>query len=91
MNGPFSAGQYALGILLGLALGMLFGYGNMHITKRAVKKNNGDGLAAVTATTLAAPAARSIRAHSRSVSPVVTISSTSKTRFPATRAESITR
>ena len=46
MNGPFSAGQYALGILLGLALGMLFGYGNMRITKRAVKKNNGDGLAA---------------------------------------------
>ena len=52
MNGPFSAGQYVLGIVLGLALGMLFGYGNMRITKRAVKKNNGDGLAAVTATNL---------------------------------------
>ena len=52
MNGPFSAGQYVLGALLGLALGLLFGYGNMRITKRAVKKNNGDGLAAVTATNL---------------------------------------
>lgn len=52
MNGPFSAGQYALGILLGLALGMLFGYGNMRITKRAVKKNHGDGLAAVAATNM---------------------------------------
>ena len=52
MNGPFSVGQYALGILLGFALGMLFGWGNMHITKRAVKKNNGDGLAAVAATNM---------------------------------------
>jgi uncharacterized membrane-anchored protein YhcB (DUF1043 family) len=52
MDGPFGAGQYVLGALLGLALGLLFGYGNMRITKRAVKKNNGDGLAAVAATNM---------------------------------------
>ena len=52
MNGPFSAGQYALGIALGLALGLLFGYGNMRITRRSVKKNNGDGLAALAATNM---------------------------------------
>ena len=52
MNGPFSVGQYALGILAGLALGLIFGWCNMRITKRAVKKNNGDGLAAIAATNM---------------------------------------
>ena len=52
MNGPFSVGQYALGILAGLALGLIFGWCNMRITKRAVKKNNGNGLAAVAATNM---------------------------------------
>ena len=50
LNGPFSAGQYAFGIVLGFALGMLFGYCNMCITRSAVKKNGGNGLSAITAT-----------------------------------------
>lgn len=53
MNGPFSAGQYALGIVLGFALGMLFGYCNMCITRSAVKKNGGNGLSAIAATQMA--------------------------------------
>lgn len=52
MNGPFSAPQYALSIVLGLALGMAFGYCNMLITRSAVKKNGGDGLSAITATNM---------------------------------------
>lgn len=50
MNGPFSAGQYAVGILLGFALGMAFGFCNMLITRTAVKKNGGNGLSAIAAT-----------------------------------------
>ena len=53
MNGPFSAGQYALGIVLGFALGLLFGYCNMCITRSAVKKNGGNGLSAIAATQMA--------------------------------------
>lgn len=52
MNGPFSVGQYVLGAVLGIVFGMIFGYLNMRITKAAVKKNGGNGLAAVAATNL---------------------------------------
>lgn len=53
MNGSFSVPQYILGAVLGIAFGLFFGYVNMRITKAAVKRNGGDGLAAVTATNLA--------------------------------------
>lgn len=52
MNGPFSVPQYILGALLGVLFGLVFGYLNMRITKAAVKKNGGDGLAAVAATNM---------------------------------------
>lgn len=46
-------GEIALGIAVGAVLGILAGYLNMCITHAAVKRNGGDGLAAVTATNFA--------------------------------------
>ena len=46
-------GEIALSIAAGAVLGILAGYINMCITRAAVKRNGGDGLAAVTATNFA--------------------------------------
>ena len=46
-------GMIALSILVGVVLGVAAGYLNMCITRSAVKRNGGDGLAAVTATNFA--------------------------------------
>ena len=50
MTGSYGAGQIILGALLGFVFGLFFGYGNMRITKAAVKKNGGNGLSAVMTT-----------------------------------------
>ena len=46
-------GEIALSIAAGAVLGILAGYINMCITRAAVKRNGGDGLAAVAATNFA--------------------------------------
>ena len=53
MNGSYSVAQYVIGALIGMVFGFCVGYINMRITKAAVVKNGGNGLAAVTATNFA--------------------------------------
>ena len=48
-----NVGELALSILVGAVLGIIAGYINMCITRASVKRNGGDGLAAVAATNLA--------------------------------------
>lgn len=48
-----NAGMIALSIVVGAVLGVIAGYINMCITRAAVKRNGGDGLAAVAATNFA--------------------------------------
>ena len=52
MVGGYSIGMCVLGALAGLVLGLAVGYGNSRITKAAVAKNNGNGMAAIAATNL---------------------------------------
>lgn len=52
MQGNCSAAQYVLGALIGMLFGFCAGHVNMRITKAAVKRNGGNGLAAIAATNM---------------------------------------